>query len=200
MKKTFLLLIASLILVACGGGGGGGSSSTDTTNPSVEYDMWDYIVSKTTITKKFDKYDTNSNYNPTGGVSLNAGQVRETVLSSDTIKYEEITNGTVVRTATFIVGSNTIQAVGGSAVLNRYMSLNSSFGDCIIKSHYANYSPVMGYNYKDVIEIKCTGVNSDYYSEFYAKDIGKITGQNHNSFTNGNNTTHYYSVAVADLQ
>lgn len=169
------------------------SDHTITASFSVEYDMWAYVVSKTTITKNFDKYDTDSNYNPTGGKQLNAGQLKETVMSSDTVKYEEIANGTVVETQTLIVSLNNIQVVDGNT-LSRYRKINSSFGNCTVENHFDNYSPISGYNFQDVIQIKC-GV----YSMFYAKGIGKVVGQNHNSVDNGQNITHYYSVGVANL-
>lgn len=187
MRNLLLILFASFILVSCDGGDGGGDSSGN-------FDMWDYVVSKKTITKNFDRYDTDSKYNPIDGPDLNAGQLRETVLSSDTVKYEEIENGKVVQTEILVVSSDTIQVVDGNT-LNRYRSLYSSFGDnCIIENHYENYSPIPGYDFQDVIQIKCGD-----WSMFYAKGIGKVVGQNHMSVENGGDITHYYSVGVANL-
>lgn len=144
MKKFLLLFITSIILVSCGGGGGESGSGSGGGGSSAEYDMWDYLVSKTTIVKNFDIYITNSNYNPTGERHLNAGQLKETVLSSNTVKFEEIVNGKVVESQTLIVSSDTIQVVNGYT-LNRYNSLNSSIGNCVVQNHYENYSPISGY-------------------------------------------------------
>lgn len=137
MKKFLLLFITSIILVSCGGGGGESGSGSGGGGSSAEYDMWDYLVSKTTIVKNFDLYTTDSNYNPTGERHLNARQLKETVLSSNTVKFEEIVNGAVVESQTLIVSSDTIQVVNGYT-LNRHSSLNSSIGNCVIQNHYEN--------------------------------------------------------------
>jgi hypothetical protein len=179
--------------VSCGGGGG--DSGGENTNTSVEYDMWEYVVSNKTITKDFDKFDTDSNYNTISGPEINAGQLTEIIVSSDMVIYEEIANGTVIESETFIVSSDEIQVVDGYT-LNRHRSLNSSFGEnCIIENHYEYYSPVSGYDFHDVIQIKCGS-----YSQFYAKGIGLVVGQNYASFDDGQNITHYYSIGVANLQ
>ncbi|MFC1818933.1 hypothetical protein ACFL0B_07565 [Thermodesulfobacteriota bacterium] len=193
MKKLFLMLCISIfsasLILSCGGGGGGDGGGY------VEYDMWDYIVSDTTITKNFDLFETDSNYNPISGPEENAGQVIETVIPPDTVEYEEIVNGTVINTETLIVSSNQIQVVNGNT-LERYRTINSSLGDyCIFENHYEHYSPVSGYDFYDVIQVKC-----DSYSEFYANGIGLVVGQNHNTFIVGQNITENYSIGVANLQ
>lgn len=191
MSKYVFILISLFVLVSCGGGGSG----DENTNTAVEYDMWDYVVSDTNITKSFDKFDTDSNYNAISDPEINAGQLIETVVSSDMVTYETITYGAETEFETFIVSSDEIQVVDGYT-LNRYRTLNSSFGEnCIIENHYEYYSPVSGYDFYDVIQIKCGS-----YSLFYAKGIGQVVGQNYTSFDDGQNITHHYSIGVANLQ
>jgi hypothetical protein len=181
-----IFLIA--LLAGCGGGGG------DSGAPSVQYDMWDYVISAATITKSIDVYETTSNYAPVSGPEIDKGQLRETVMSSITAKYEEIINGAVTTTVILIAGLDTIQAVGEQGAVKRYPSIGDQVGNCTLVSHMEHYSPLPSYNYEDVIELDC-----GTWSEFYAKGIGKVVGQNHDIVIIGNITTHYYSIGLANL-
>lgn len=194
MKKLFLsllIVISAVISISCGGGDNG------QTEPYVVYDMWDYIVSKTTITKSFDNYETDSNFNPIDGPFINAGQIRNTVLSSDRVHYEEMEDGKVTLSAIFTLQSETIMvdAEGEQGTLGRYRTINSPFGTCIVYAHHNTYSPVLGYIYEDVIEIKC-----DELSEFHAKGIGKVVSQGMLTLEFGDQTIIKYGVSVANLE
>ncbi len=194
MKKLFLLLVVIifvLMTISCGGSGDG------QTEPYVEYDMWDYIVSKTTITISFDNYETDSNFNPIDGPFINAAQIKNTVLSSDRVYYEEIEAGKVALSATFTLHSQTIlvDSEGEQGTLDRYRTINSPFGKCVVYAHHNTYSPVFGYIYEDVIEIKC-----DNWSEFHAKGIGKVVSQGIRVFIFGDQRIEKYGVSVANFE
>jgi len=183
MSKLYKLM-AFLAIGLAGCGGGGSTTSTS----YIMYDMWDYVVSDQNITKHFDLYDTDSNFNPTGGVYLNAGDLKETLLSSTSVKQEEIVNDYVTDTEVLTVSDNYIKVENGNT-LHRYRSIGSDFGGCTIAQHYDTYIPMDGYNFVDVIEIHC-----DDYSMFYAKGKGKILGQG--IYTINGDTS--YSISIAN--
>jgi len=189
MKKFYLLMMLLLIIFLPGCSGGGGSYEDP-----VKYDIWYYLVSDATITKNFDKFDTDANFHPTDGPYLNQGQERETLLSSTSVKYEEIYDGEVANTKTFTLGSDTIEVSDGDE-LTRYAYVNSSVdGDCYLKKHYNTYSPADGYTYSDVLEIHCGN-----YSKFYSKRIGLVVIQIIGNSDDGGNITTSYYIGVANL-
>jgi hypothetical protein len=191
MKKIYLLTILMLIMFLPSCSSHSGMSYVDPT----KYDIWNYLVSDTTITKNFDKYDTDANFHPTNGPYLNVGQVRETVLSISSVKYEEIYDGEEADTKTFTLGSDTIKVSSGDE-LNRYVYTNSSVeGDCYLKNHYNTYSPADGYTYSDVLEIYCGD-----HSIFYSKRIGLVVVQDIVTSDDGGDNTTSYSIRVANLE
>jgi len=195
MKKIALLFVM-FALISCGGGGGGSSSGNSTDINQAGYDLWEYMVSDTSITKYFDWYETDENFVPTGESEMNAGQVRETYLSETTVLYEEITDGTVDTTETLILSGDSIQVVGGNTI-PRYRNIgNAVGGECHLKQHYDTYNPLPGYTFYDVIEVDCGD-----WSEFYAKGLGLIMGQNISTWLDDddNPIAIDYSIAIANL-
>lgn len=192
IKKISLSLVAIATALSFNGcGGGGGIDSLDNTT---QYDMWSYILSDKTIIKKLDKYDTNSNFQPSGGTYLNFGELRETVYSSSYVMRQEIVNGNLTDSVEFQLLGNEIQVIGGNKI-NRYRTLNSTEYDCTLTNHYDTLTPMEGYTFNDVIKIQCDG-----WAEFYAKEKGLIFAQGEDSYTwNGTTTVDYYITIVNNL-
>ena len=165
-KKIIMASVLTVGLIGCGGGGGGNSTS-----PSTAYDMWDYVVSKSTITKNFDSYDTDSNYNPNGTVYLDSAQEKQTIISSNSVKIDQASGGTIIVT----VHASTISGDDGSST-NRFANIGSTWGSCVVSEHLNTYSPYIGYNYNDVLKLQCGDM-----ARFYEKDIGLVVDQIHNS-------------------
>jgi hypothetical protein len=196
MKKVFMYFVLILFVASCSGGGGSSSGGVGDNTDQYAYDVWEYIVSDTSTTKYFDWYETDENFIPTGDSELNAGQLRETYLSENSVRIEELTGSEEDDNYVLTLNGNVINVSGGNT-LNRYGNVGSAMGgDCVLKQHYDNYSPIDGYDFNDVIEIDCGG-----WSEFYAKGLGKIVGQNVSTWVDDddNPIATYYSIGVADL-
>ena len=199
MKIKFAVCASLLLLtiMACSYGGGDGSEPQENPILSKEYDMWEYVVSNTDVTKNYDLYDTDSHYNPIGKPQVNAGQIKETVMSQDAVLYEEYLNGTLVDTQTQSIltsqGINNAMMLDGVASY-RYAKLFSPLNEhCIFMNHYEDYKPLSGYAFKDVVYIQC-----DTYSNFYAKGVGKVIAQNHKTVDNGANVIDSYSENIVN--
>ena len=201
VKIIFVVFATMLLLtvMACSGGSGDEVSNEENPILSREYDMWEYVASKTDITKNYDMYVTDSKYNPIGEPHLNAGQIKETIINQDSVQYEEFIDGTLVDTESLSIMSSA--QISNALLLDgvasyRYIKLFSPLNEkCIFINHYENYSPMSGYNFKDVVQIKYSD-----YSTFYANGIGKVMAQNHNTVGDGANIIDHYSVKVVNLK
>lgn len=200
MKKIFSIILLGMLIIftGCSGGGDGGSSSggTGDNTDQYAYDVWEYVVSDISTTKNFDWYETDENFIPTGESELNAGQLRETYLSENSVRIEVLTGSEEDDNYVLTLNGNVINVAGGNT-LNRYGNVGSAIGgDCVLRQHYDNYTPIDGYSFNDVIEIDCGG-----WSEFYAKGLGKIAGQNVTTWVDDddNPIATYYSIGVANL-
>lgn len=191
MKKSFVAIsaLSTLVFSGCGGGSSGGSST-----PTVEYDMASYIVSAETVTKPFDIYTTDSNYNLIGGSYINVANIIETRTAVDTVKVDEVEYGITTDSNTFTYDNNSIYA-NGDLVASRFSSINGSFGLCKVSKHYDTFEPVSGYSFSDIIEITC----DDDYKIFYKKDLGQVAAHNSSIVFDGSTTTYSYNISVASL-
>lgn len=198
MRKLALIFVL-LFMVSCSGGSSGSSSdSMDDNTDQYVYDVWEYFVSDTSITKSYYSYETDENFIPTGNVGFNDWQLRETCLSENSVRREEIILGVVDYTQTITANDDLIQVAFGYWI-NRYGSIGSALDNyCVLRQHYKNYSPVGGYNFQDVIEIYC----DNEYSTFYAKGIGMVTRQQKTIWSDDdlNPIAIDYSISVANLK
>jgi len=165
------ITIASILIVGLTGCGGGGESSASSTT----YDMWDYLVSQTTITKNFDSYDTDSNYNPNGASNLDSSQEKHTIISSDSVNVKMTSGATIVNNDTLTVHTSTISSDDGSSA-NRFVNIGSTWGACTVSEYLNTYTPYVGYNYSNILKLQCGDM-----ARFYEKGKGLVVDQIHNS-------------------
>lgn len=182
------------VVLSLGFSGCGGSSDSSVIFPvsgTTTYDMWDYIASNQTITKSFDLYQTDSTFTPNGSVTIDAGKLVETVQLATLVKIDEYSNNSLTGSETLSLSDSTILVEGGNT-LPRFVQVGQSAGgSCTLTNHFDSYTPYIGYTYSDVIELDCGD-----WSMFYSKNIGKVVGQNKNSFIIGDTTTTIYSIGI----
>jgi len=176
--KNLVLGMSLLFLVGCGGSNSGNG---------VKYDLWEYMVSNETVTKVFDRYDTDSSYKPNGRTYINAGELKETILSPNKVRWDDGEDIIIL-----IAQSNTISVENGGS-MSRYRAINSTENECTLAKHYNNFTPVSSYTFQDVIRVNCDG-----YTEFYAKGKGLIATYGTNEFISGSQKTTYYFISVVN--
>jgi len=204
--KNLVLAISLLSLVGCGGSGGSNTAVPNNTNNEISdvilggqqsknYDLWDYIVSDTTVTKYFDIYEADSSYKAkfNGSIKINAWSRQETVLSSTKVRTITDEDGEVTVDTMSLNGNNidleeTDSTGTTKSSLGRY---SQTLGDCNLV-HHNSFSLIDGHVFNDVLRLNCSGGSGI----IFAKGKGVVGSRVETTDTVNNITTTSYSVSV----
>jgi len=178
MKKLVLILITIFLFVGCGGSG---------STSSTQYDMWDYVASKTSKTVLLDLYTSNSTYSITGSKRSDVGFIEYTVIS----ETSKIVNYNDEATVPLVLAGNSLSIAGKD--VGRFKSIGSTLGTCKLIKHYDSLTIASTYTFSDVLEFDCVD-----YKEFYAKDKGNVVNYTKTTFVNGQNRRIKYNISVAN--
>ena len=178
MKK----LVSSLIVMGISFSGCG---SEDNNNESSRYDLNDYMVSNTTITKYWDDYSLDSEHN-IDSTQINSSTTKEIITTNNIKKIEYIDSVSYYTTNDNEI---VIKFDNTELHLKRFANIGETVMDgCVLNNYYASFRPMEGYNYSNVLEIKC-----DEESIYLSKYIGTIveTGIS-TSYQSGETIKGYY--------